>query len=642
MYNNMMGGMQSTLTEYMESVTQGASQKRLNRPSDDPAGAARVLTYRASLTRSNQHISNTDNAKGWLTEGMGVLDETSKVLTLIREKAQQVSNGTMSDSERKIVANELRQHLGTLMNLANRKYEDKYIFAGETYDKAPYQEGLAADLHNPAPGNATNPPVQVTGSLSNTASVRFERDGTIPPSAADGPMEYQWSEDGGKTWTKGTIPVGQSHFDVGTARVSIPNTPGNSMSVTKGYGGGQDVADLTVGSTLKLRPTMIYTGSDNNASANVNRFGTIPLPPGMEFTTAGKLPNDTLVRFDEDVDMTEEMMNANPRKSFSYSYSTDGGRTWVTGNTASTTLTPPVLSNTGVGGGIKTSSSFVDQDVEFRINGGPVDLNAVPPPTVNYDYSPDGGTTWFLGAPATVTMGPDGHNKLSLTGPGGGTLDLSVDPAASAADSTLGAGSTITSTAQFSSEARLVLPGGYMDVKLGNTRPPADTRIPSGGQLSIVPQRSNLDFEILDDQYITVNNIGKDIFGGLFTPKGANYLEAAKGAGNGNNVFETVGKLIAACETNSQSDVSQSKADIEDSLKNILYHNTDLGGKSNRLDVTLIVLDDQKINDTARKSAVEDVDFTELMTRLTQQQIAYNTVLKSSSMIMQMNLTKFV
>ncbi len=41
-------------------------------------------------------------------------------------------------------------------------------------------------------------------------------------------------------------------------------------------------------------------------------------------------------------------------------------------------------------------------------------------------------------------------------------------------------------------------------------------------------------------------------------------------------------------------------------------------------------------------SAVEDVDFSELMTRLAQEQLIYNSVLKSSSMIMQMNLSNFL
>ena len=41
-------------------------------------------------------------------------------------------------------------------------------------------------------------------------------------------------------------------------------------------------------------------------------------------------------------------------------------------------------------------------------------------------------------------------------------------------------------------------------------------------------------------------------------------------------------------------------------------------------------------------SSIEDADLTELLTRLAQQQMAYQSILQSSSMIMQLNLTKFI
>ena len=38
MYNSMVSNMQTGLSNYMGSVEQSATQKRINRPSDDPAG----------------------------------------------------------------------------------------------------------------------------------------------------------------------------------------------------------------------------------------------------------------------------------------------------------------------------------------------------------------------------------------------------------------------------------------------------------------------------------------------------------------------------------------------------------------------------------------------------------------------------
>ena len=41
-------------------------------------------------------------------------------------------------------------------------------------------------------------------------------------------------------------------------------------------------------------------------------------------------------------------------------------------------------------------------------------------------------------------------------------------------------------------------------------------------------------------------------------------------------------------------------------------------------------------------SYTEDIDLTELLAKLTRQQLTYQTVLQSSSMIMQMSLAKYI
>lgn len=532
MYNSMLGDMQSTLSAYMESVTQGSSQKRLNRPSDDPAGAARVLSYRGSLTQTNQHVTNAGTANGWLGTADSTLLSAQNLLAQIRVKAQEGATDTYDADQRMAMAKEVRELMGALMNLANNKHEDKYIFSGENTKTAPYQEGLTTTVHK---GTSTGEPMQVTGSLSRTAMVRFAGDGQVPSQVPPSPpappgtpapdMDYSWSEDGGKTWKQGTIPGGQNYFDVGSARVTVP--AGSSLDVKQGYNAGTvplNPMELDTGSTIDVRPTMIYQGSDNNAVPTVTPYGPIDFPAGTKFNATGKFANDTLVRFDADA---SQVAAGGTAKDVPYSYSIDGGATWITGNKA--TLQPG------------------------------------------------------------------------------------------------------------SSGTRLVLPGGFVDVNLA-----PGASISKDTQLSVKPQRTNLEFEILENQYISVNNIGKDIFGGLFTPKGSNNLQAATGKENGNNMFETVGKLVAALENNDRTAVGKCFDEIQESEKNVLYHTADIGGKMNRISTTLDVLEDHKIDQRTRLSAIEDIDFTELMTNLSQQQTAYQTVLKSSSMIMQLNLMKFM
>ena len=73
MYSDMVGQMQRNLAAYMESNEQGSTQKKINRPSDDPAGTYRVLTARDDLNATAQYQTNVDTAKGWIDLGMDIL-----------------------------------------------------------------------------------------------------------------------------------------------------------------------------------------------------------------------------------------------------------------------------------------------------------------------------------------------------------------------------------------------------------------------------------------------------------------------------------------------------------------------------------------------------------------------------------------
>jgi flagellar hook-associated protein 3 FlgL len=54
------------------------------------------------------------------------------------------------------------------------------------------------------------------------------------------------------------------------------------------------------------------------------------------------------------------------------------------------------------------------------------------------------------------------------------------------------------------------------------------------------------------------------------------------------------------------------------------------------------VLTNLEMSEKERKGSLEDVDFAELMSQMSQQQTIYKAVLKSSSMIMRMSLVDYI
>ena len=144
MYGSMINNMQGSLAAYMESCLQGSTQKRLNRPSDDPAGAFRVLTARNQIQNTDQYKTNVETAKGWLQLADNVVaTQTSNVLTQLKELAEQASTDTYTADQRKIMADEARALFGTLLNLGNTEFDGKSIFGGHKYDINAFEESLA-------------------------------------------------------------------------------------------------------------------------------------------------------------------------------------------------------------------------------------------------------------------------------------------------------------------------------------------------------------------------------------------------------------------------------------------------------------------------------------------------------------------
>jgi len=95
-YANMLNYMNHSLTGLVELNLKASSQKQINRPSDNPIGMARVLSYRDSLKSLDQYRKNVDTAQGWLGLADENLMQVSTIISRLKELAQQGATGTFS------------------------------------------------------------------------------------------------------------------------------------------------------------------------------------------------------------------------------------------------------------------------------------------------------------------------------------------------------------------------------------------------------------------------------------------------------------------------------------------------------------------------------------------------------------------
>lgn len=128
------------ITEQQEKISSG---KNINRPSDDPAGMAKVMNYRANLLALDQFERNIRSAKSWMSLSETALEHANQVIIRAREIALSQSNATATGETRRIALREVESLIDQLLQIANTQLGERFIFGGFKTDHAPFDSSGA-------------------------------------------------------------------------------------------------------------------------------------------------------------------------------------------------------------------------------------------------------------------------------------------------------------------------------------------------------------------------------------------------------------------------------------------------------------------------------------------------------------------
>ena len=138
-YDQVKGNVAKNRTQMSELQNQAATQKRVNKPSDDPLAASRVLSTRIDLQSNKQFTKNLSYAKSFLETTDSSLGEVTELLMRAKELAIAQSNDASSnDDSRRMVASEVQQLTNSITNVGNRKLADRFIFGGFRTQAPPF------------------------------------------------------------------------------------------------------------------------------------------------------------------------------------------------------------------------------------------------------------------------------------------------------------------------------------------------------------------------------------------------------------------------------------------------------------------------------------------------------------------------
>ncbi len=126
----------SNLSKLQEQISTG---KKINRPSDAPAGARQILSIRSETSRLDQYSSNVKTATQALNFTSSTLQGTANILQRIQELTMQGVNSTTDSDGRKAIATEINELVESLLQSANSTRLGRYIFAGTKTKTVPFE-----------------------------------------------------------------------------------------------------------------------------------------------------------------------------------------------------------------------------------------------------------------------------------------------------------------------------------------------------------------------------------------------------------------------------------------------------------------------------------------------------------------------
>ncbi len=171
MFNQVNEGLQQALRRLAAVQEQASSGKQINRLSDDPAGAVRILDLGGLEARIDRYKKNIDQALPFLEQTDTALAVVEELIGRAKELAIAMTNDTNTSIDRQNAAVEVGQLFSQLLSLANTKVGNQYLFAGFKNGSAPFAQEMGGVTYGGDNGqvfvqanSTTSIPINLVGS----------------------------------------------------------------------------------------------------------------------------------------------------------------------------------------------------------------------------------------------------------------------------------------------------------------------------------------------------------------------------------------------------------------------------------------------------------------------------------------------
>lgn len=268
-----------TLTRQQAELSQAQAQisslKRVNRPSDDPAAAARAERALAGVARNDANQRAIDASRNATSQVESALGDATDLLQQAREALVASGNASYSDAERKSLAAQVRNIRAQLFAVANRDDgAGGFLFGGQGSSQPPLVD---------APGGVR---------YAGTPGTQVAADPDAMPLAADGGAAWLQARTGNGVFeTAAPTSAGTAWIDGG--HVTDPSAvTGSTYDIVFGVSGGTTTYSILKDGNPTAQSNVAYTSGQaitvdgesvtiTGAPADGDRFQLRPSTPGL-------------------------------------------------------------------------------------------------------------------------------------------------------------------------------------------------------------------------------------------------------------------------------------------------------------------------------------------------------------------------
>ena len=622
---------QRSTQRFMNLQTAMSSGRRINKPSDDPIGTLRDLSYRNEISNIEQYQKNINRAQSWVNTYDNMTADMKNVLSSVKEIAVAMANGNYDATARAGSATEVEAAIDHFLQLGNSQVENRYVLSGNLTQTQPFARSASGITYHGDQGQIEFETAQKIRQLVNVSGsdlllkplITLGDTADLNNGVAAATLLSDLNNGSGINLAPPTFTVTDKNRNFGVAvDLTGATTVGDVLSMINARLATAGVNNLRAfiaptNNAILLKATPDGQVAGGTLLAKLNNGNGVDLSPGKV-----RVSNGTGV--DVQIDLSGALTVTDLLTQFNTQLTAAGvNNVAMTIDPSGTSLRITDTNGVPLGLAVSEMSSNEMTASDLGIVGSisPTLIGTALSPAVSFEIDEFGGTVakelGILGNIDADKIGGDLDPRLILTTP------------LSQLQNGLGAGM------------------GSIVIKQGST--------------SVSLDLSNPALVTVQDLLNAVNSSGLSVTAGLnasgrgiqianndptrsFTIEESGAGRTARNLGlfGASDIMGTLFVLTNALRGDDQEGTGILLRNLDAGMQSLLDSRAEIGSRGLRLETLSSRLDDQKLTFTKRLSEVEDADITELITQLATHENNYRAALNATARIIQPSLMDFL